>query len=53
MHKKECVIHFCPMINNKLTLKGTTGQIRSAREWSQWIGLSKDMPRYRFLIFKF
>jgi hypothetical protein len=29
------------------------GQIRSAREWYQWIGLSKDMPRYRFLILNF
>jgi hypothetical protein len=30
------------------TFKGTTGQTKSAREWYQWIGLSKDMPHYRF-----
>jgi hypothetical protein len=29
-------------------LKGPTSQIRSARGWYQWIGLSKDMPRCRF-----
>ncbi len=33
-------------------LIGPSGQIKSAREWYQWIGLSKDMPRYRFLIKK-
>ncbi len=32
-------------------LKWLTGHIRSAREWYQWIFLSKDMPRYSFFIF--
>jgi hypothetical protein len=32
-------------------LKGSTGQ--TAREGYQWMGLSKDTPRYSFLIFKF
>jgi hypothetical protein len=32
-------------------LMGSSAQIKWAREWYQWIGLSKDMPRYRFSIF--
>jgi hypothetical protein len=31
--------------------KGTDGQIGSAWEWYHWIGLEKDINRYRFLIF--
>jgi hypothetical protein len=31
-------------------LKGPTSQIRYAREWHQLISLSKDMPRYSYLI---
>jgi hypothetical protein len=33
---------------NITKLKGPAGQIRSAQGWYQWIGLSKDMPRYSF-----
>ncbi len=37
---------------DRTPLKGTDRpDYRSAREWYQWIGLSKDMSRYRFLIF--
>jgi hypothetical protein len=48
-----CFFRFSFFRKNNWTwlLKGPTGQIRSAREWYQSIGLSKDMPRYRFLIF--
>jgi hypothetical protein len=31
-------------------LKVPSGQIRSAREWYHWIGLDKDIHRYKFLI---
>ncbi len=41
------------LYQNLIFLKGPFGWISSAREWYQWIGLSKDMPRYRFLTFKF
>jgi hypothetical protein len=34
-----------------LMLKVPSGQIRSALEWYHWIGLEKDINRYRFLIF--
>jgi hypothetical protein len=34
----------------QMTLKIPSGQIGSAREWYHWIGLEKDMNRYRFLI---
>ncbi len=30
-----------------------SGQIGSTSEWYLWIGLEKDINRYRFLIFKF
>ncbi len=32
-------------------IKGTVGQIVSAREWYHLIGLKKDINRYMFLIF--
>ncbi len=31
-------------------LKVPSGQIRSAWEWCLWIGLEKDINRYRFFI---
>jgi hypothetical protein len=40
-------------LRKKNIFKGTGSQIRSARERCRWIGLNKDMPRYRFLIFNF
>ncbi len=33
------------------SLKGSSGQIRSAREWYQWISQSKDIPSYSFCFF--
>ncbi len=33
-------------------IKGSSGQIISARDWSHWIGLDKDMNHFRFLIVK-
>ncbi len=35
----------------KILLKGQTGQIWSDWEWYEWIGHSKNIPRYGFLIF--
>jgi hypothetical protein len=37
--------------NNTKPLKVPSGQIGSAWESNQWIGLEKDINRYRFLFF--
>jgi hypothetical protein len=34
-------------------LKRPTGQIRSSREWYQWIGIGEDTLCYRFFFFFF
>jgi hypothetical protein len=39
--------------NGDLNLKVPSVQIGSALEWCYWIGLEKDIIRYRFLVFKF
>ncbi len=36
-----------------MILKVPSGQIESAWEWYHWIGLQKDIDRYRFFIFYF
>ncbi len=37
--------------NSGIVLKVPWGQIGSPGEWYHWIGLEKDINRYRFLIF--
>jgi hypothetical protein len=39
------------LVTGSRDLKGhMPARLDSAREWNHWICLSKDMPRYRFLI---
>ncbi len=40
-------------LSEEYIVKEMAGQIRSVREWCQWISLSKAMPGNRFLIFLF
>jgi hypothetical protein len=42
-----------PLTLRNMFLKILSSQIGSAWEWCHWIGLEKDINRYRFLIFKF
>ena len=41
------------MLFNNVMLKVPSGQIGSAWEWYHWIGLKKDINRFRFFIFYF
>ena len=45
--------HGTAELSRKLTLKVPSVQIGSAWEWYHWIGLEKDINRYRILFFKF
>ncbi len=55
---REGVAEGCPEICSAvccsmLSLQVPSGQVGSTWEWSHWIGLEKDINRYRFLIFLF